>query len=445
MRASVDENGDSIVETGKVDGKDAQFTKVKIDELVDSTNTAGDIVKLVKGKYVTDATTNPPTTADAYFDSETGKFYTDTSLATEIDPATTPEVSTFEANRVDAYESGGKYYSAVGDVSSDDAIEGRNVESTGVELVDAAGKPIYGFICGNDMDAAAGSQGDVAKVELRAGDKTAYYTDGVSVLSGEELAAIDLTALEEAAWLDDIVFHSVENDPLYSNFQAVGNCALSDISIDTYNSNEDMQIEIQQVISDMKKNGNNVAFGNLSACFDSTTGEYLGGIYSFKLYGHTYYTTTSDLQTAVKGAYEEDATATNGIDSQHKLSYYTSTYISTKIEDTKKALMETDGKGRFTSVKFEDDDTVYTLKCETITDDAAYQNAMNAYYYKQEQYDKAVADINTKTEIIQAEDRELQLRLEQLGTEQTALQTEMEACQKVVSKNIESSFKTFGG
>ena len=64
---------------------------------------------------------------------------------------------------------------------------------------------------------------------------------------------------------------------------------------------------------------------------------------------------------------------------------------------------------------------------------------------EQEQYDKAVADINAKTEIIQAEDRELQLRLEQLGTEQTALQTEMEACQKVVSKSIESTFKTFGG
>jgi predicted RNase H-like nuclease (RuvC/YqgF family) len=78
-----------------------------------------------------------------------------------------------------------------------------------------------------------------------------------------------------------------------------------------------------------------------------------------------------------------------------------------------------------------------------VTDEDAYNNAMNQYYYKQEEYDKRVADINAKTEIIQAEDRELQLRLEQLGTEQSALQTEMEACQKVVSKNIENSFKTF--
>ena len=308
--------------------------------------------------------------------------------------------------------------------------------------VDAAGNHIYAFICGADMDAASGSQGDISKVEVRTGDDVAYYTDGTYILTAGELSAIDLTDANPANWLDAIFFHREENDPIYSNFEAVGNCQLNAISLDTYNTNEDMQIEIQQVIKDMKKN---VAQGNLSACFDSTTGEYIGGIYSFRMFDHTYYTTTTDLETAVKGAYAENATATNGIDSQNKFCYYTSTYINTKIADTKKALMETDGKGRFSSVKFEDDDTVYTLNCETITDEEAYRNAMNAYYYKQEKYDKAVADINAKTEIIQAEDRELQLRLEQLGTEQTALQTEMEACQKVVSKNIENSFKTFGG
>ena len=108
-------------------------------------------------------------------------------------------------------------------------------------------------------------------------------------------------------------------------------------------------------------------------------------------------------------------------------------------------MCETDGTGRFKSIKFEDDSVVYTLNCEAITDEDAYNNAMNQYRYKQEQYDNEVARINAKTEIIQAEDRQLQLRLEQLNTEQSALQTEMEACQKVVSKNVESSFKTFSG
>ena len=311
--------------------------------------------------------------------------------------------------------------------------------------VDAANNPIYAFICGEDMDEASGSQGDISKVEVRTGDNTAYYTDGTYILTAGELSAIDLTDPDETQWKDQLFFHREENNPTFSNFEAVGNCTLNAVSLDTYNSNEDMQIEIQQVIKDMKKGGNNVAYGNLSACFDPTTGEYIGGIYSFKMFDHTYYTTTADLETAVKGAYEDNAIATNGIDAQNKFCYYTSTYINTKIADTKKALMETDGKGRFSTVKFEDDDTVYTLNCETITDEEAYRNAMNAYFYKQEKYDKAVADINAKTEIIQAEDRELQLRLEQLGTEQTALQTEMEACQKVVSKSIESTFKTFGG
>ena len=85
------------------------------------------------------------------------------------------------------------------------------------------------------------------------------------------------------------------------------------------------------------------------------------------------------------------------------------------------------------------------MNVETVTDEAAYNDAMNQYYYKQEQYDKEVANINAKTEILQAQDRQLELQLEQLNTEQSALQNEMEACQKVVSKNVESSFKTFGG
>ena len=70
---------------------------------------------------------------------------------------------------------------------------------------------------------------------------------------------------------------------------------------------------------------------------------------------------------------------------------------------------------------------------------------MNKYNYQQTEYDKAITDINAKTEIIQAQDRNLELRLEQLNTEQSALQNEMEAVKKVVDKNIELSFKTFGG
>jgi hypothetical protein len=82
---------------------------------------------------------------------------------------------------------------------------------------------------------------------------------------------------------------------------------------------------------------------------------------------------------------------------------------------------------------------------ETVTDEAAYNDAMNQYYYDNAVYDKTVQDINAKTSLIQQEDLQLELRLKQLDTEQNALSTEIDAVQKVVKDNVESSFKTFGG
>ena len=83
------------------------------------------------------------------------------------------------------------------------------------------------------------------------------------------------------------------------------------------------------------------------------------------------------------------------------------------------------------------------LITETITDEAAYEDAMNQYNYNQAVYEKEIENINAKTKKIQEQDRTLELRLRQLDTEQEALQTEMEAVKKVIDKNIESTFKTF--
>ena len=94
-------------------------------------------------------------------------------------------------------------------------------------------------------------------------------------------------------------------------------------------------------------------------------------------------------------------------------------------------------------MKFDDDSVVYTLNTETVTDEAAYQDAMNEYNYKVQQYEKTIADINAKTSIIQEEDRTLELRLKQLDTEQNALATEMDAVKKVIKDNVEKTFKTF--
>ena len=298
----------------------------------------------------------------------------------------------------------------------------------------------YYFICGDDVESASGSQGTAAQITVRSADDTVYYTNGTYYLTADELANIDID--DDTA--NTLSFHSATNDPIYTNFTAVGNCDLTEISVDDYADDDTISTALQQILTDMKSSSS-TAYANLSACFDSDTGEYLGGIYSFTLYGVTYYTTEADLTAAVASAYEDDCTSSNGIDGQDNLSYYSASYISTTIEITSKALLETDGSGRFSTVKFENDSVVYSLTCETVTDDDAYNDAMNQYYYDMDVYDKGVSDINAKTEIIQAEDRELELRLEQLDTEQSALQTEMEACQKVVSKAVENGFGAFGG
>ena len=162
------------------------------------------------------------------------------------------------------------------------------------------------------------------------------------------------------------------------------------------------------------------------------------GIYTFDLYGKTYYATESDLIDSYNSAI-----ASNTIDIQSKLNYYNAANISKKIEETNQALLETDASGRFTSVKFDNDSITYLLDVKEVTNDAAYNSAMNDYLYKKAQYEKTIADINAQTSIIQQEDRTLELRLKQLDTEQNALATEMDAVKKVIKDNVEKTFKTF--
>ena len=116
-----------------------------------------------------------------------------------------------------------------------------------------------------------------------------------------------------------------------------------------------------------------------------------------------------------------------------------------KVQQTlsKYAIVDYDASGRATSIQLEKSSAVYNLTTTTQTDDAAYNDAMNQYYYNKQEYEKKVQDINARTEQIQTEDRTLELRLKQLDTEQNALQTEMDAVHKVISKNIEGTFKTF--
>ena len=123
-------------------------------------------------------------------------------------------------------------------------------------------------------------------------------------------------------------------------------------------------------------------------------------------------------------------------------SYYAD-YQSTKKEVSRHAIIDYDESGRAKTIQLEGSSVVYDVSTSTTTDDRAYNDAMNQYNYDQAVYEKRVQDINAKTEQIQTEDRTLELRLKALDTEQNALQTEMEAVHKIISKNIESTFKTF--
>lgn len=292
------------------------------------------------------------------------------------------------------------------------------------------------YLCLENIEDVKSSQ--FGEVEVRKHDGNLYFTDGTNYVSE--------TVLKNLKAGDTMTTKSAINNPTFGDYTSIGNCPVEMLTEDMYKDDSTIITELAQIIKDMGGDeGDRTSYERLKACFD-INGDYIGGtIYMFTLAGKKYFTTTADLDDSLLSAYDEHSVADNSIDSQQsKLSYYDAIYLNTKVTETKKALLETDGEGRFSTVKFEDDSVVYTLNVETIKDDDAYNDAMNQYYYEKEQYDKNVADINAKTEIIQAQDRQLQLKLEQLNTEQSALQTEMEACQKVVSKNIDNSFKTFG-
>ena len=111
------------------------------------------------------------------------------------------------------------------------------------------------------------------------------------------------------------------------------------------------------------------------------------------------------------------------------------------------AMVEKDATGRYIAISIAGDDgqyTTYSLATSVVTDQDAYDDAMNQYEYDKAKYDQTIEEINAKIQIIQAQDKNLELRLKQLDTEQDAISTEMDAVQKVIEKNTESTFKTFG-
>lgn len=123
--------------------------------------------------------------------------------------------------------------------------------------------------------------------------------------------------------------------------------------------------------------------------------------------------------------------------------YYVAGDVDIYKEDSYSGVtLNRDGNGRVQSFNYRAED--YAITANTVTDDEAYDQAMNEYTYKSYLYQQEMNNINAKTSIVQVQDRELELKLKQLDTEHNAVQTEIDAVQSVCKKNTEDSFKTFG-
>ena len=148
-------------------------------------------------------------------------------------------------------------------------------------------------------------------------------------------------------------------------------------------------------------------------------------------------------RTLDNATYDENNTSVSFID------VYTvgAAQVSEEIKG-QTAFLEQDATGRYINITFVDSAGVpvatYALTTNTVTDDDAYQDAMNQYEFDKARYDKSIQEINAKIEIIQIEDKDLEIRLKQLDTERTAIDNEMDAVKQVIKKNVESTFKTFG-
>jgi hypothetical protein len=168
---------------------------------------------------------------------------------------------------------------------------------------------------------------------------------------------------------------------------------------------------------------------------DSQTGSYTPYFYNALEIESDDYDNTSSLSGNINCYTVGSATKTKEVLNQEGIVEKDSTgrYLSITLTNT---YQDADGKDQTSSI-------TYSLTTNTTTDEDAYNDAMNQYNYEQYQYNQKVQEINSKIEIVQQQDKSLELKLKQLDTEENALNTEQEAVKKVISKNVENSFKTF--
>lgn len=204
-------------------------------------------------------------------------------------------------------------------------VYGSDYDKSASFYVSAAGD----YVNGSEIDSAQKSATH-ATAKIRANNSaTVYYTDGTNFVLQSDLASMGIGK--------SLPLYIVENAPTFSNYTAVGTSKLTAITTDAYKKDSEISTEIEQIVKDMKgTSGSTVAAENLAKCFDSTTGEYLGGIYSFEKNGVTYYTTETDLATSAKSAYSTTSSASNGIDSQQENWHIIKLHISVQKKKKQK-------------------------------------------------------------------------------------------------------------
>lgn len=157
--------------------------------------------------------------------------------------------------------------------------------------------------------------------------------------------------------------------------------------------------------------------------------------------GKNYFLTADDLNTMKNSTGQVTDAVT--LASTHTYEKTVTTEVTAKVE--------TSSSGRYSSIIIDENDdypanlsgATYSISATQVENQAEYDEAYNDYKYQQDVYNKAIADINAQTEIIQKEDQQLELRLQQLNTEQDAIKTEMDSVSKVIEDNVEKTFKVF--
>ena len=177
--------------------------------------------------------------------------------------------------------------------------------------------------------------------------------------------------------------------------------------------------------------------------------------------GKTYYLTKDQLERMTQIS-KDTSYVTNESTSSDGTTTYTiadSTYISlyysydrtTESYITVQATLEESSTGRYSSITIEGNSAyptnlsgaTYSITTTSEYDEDAYNDAYNDYEYLKSVYEKEMSDINAQTEVIQSEDKQLELRLQQLDTEQEAIAQEMESVKTVIDDNIEKTFDAF--